>query len=201
MLAYPLRIKVTSDFVALDSLSTGERRLFSAVKDTPRQDSWLRGRQALKLLAGELGTTADTSSFSFPSMNLSLSHCSEYAIAIGTNSTTSKGIGIDLELDRTPHPDSWRFFLTAEEQRWLASLPLEQQSKESLRLWTIKEAVFKSDPENNRKTLLNYNLPEPQKWQTALPTTNQQEVAYCCIEVDGGFVSTAVFPRRLSLAN
>jgi acyl carrier protein len=55
-------------------------------------------------------------------------------------------------------PGTARFFLGPEEQDWLGRLPERDRNREQLRLWTVKEALFKADPDNHSTVLLDYRV-------------------------------------------
>src|SRR5688500_8593893 len=68
-----------------------------------------------------------------------------------------QGVGVDIETGRRPPPRMARFFLTRKERRCLGQPSPEQL----LRLWTVKEALFKADPLNHRRVLADYALDDP----------------------------------------
>jgi 4'-phosphopantetheinyl transferase EntD len=53
-------------------------------------------------------------------------------------------IGIDVEFARSPHPDTWAFFLTERELKRISTLPVESRGIEVLNLWCVKEAGSKT---------------------------------------------------------
>jgi hypothetical protein len=69
-----------------------------------------------------------------------------------------EGVGVDLEFARPMHSEAARFFLTAGERRAVEELAAGQQPKTLLRLWTIKEALFKADPHNAGTALTDYDV-------------------------------------------
>ena len=161
VLGVPLKVAIAREAAEVCRLTPGEVARFHQVAATPRRDSWLRGRAALKRLLTYLGEEQDTSALAFPHRWFSLTHSGEYAVALGTEGTGLKGIGIDLELNRVPRPEAARFFLSPREQRWAMHMPESARPMHLLRLWTVKEALFKSDPQNRATGLLDYCLEDP----------------------------------------
>jgi hypothetical protein len=131
--------------VSLSDLTPGER---AQVPEGPRRTEWLRGRAALKLL---LGRDADTSTVTFPHRSLSLTHAAGWAVAAGCDDDTGGhiGLGVDFEGGRRVDPRAARFFLRPHERGDL------------LRLWTVKEALFKATPDNGGAMLLDYEVADP----------------------------------------
>jgi acyl carrier protein len=140
-----------------DDLTPGEAAQFAAVPGPVRQRSWLVARRALRRALTACGRPADTSGYPLPSPVVSLSHSAEVAVAAvpGVPSGVA-GVGVDVELDRLPDPRIARLFLTASERAWVADRPAEL-----LRLWTVKEALFKADPGNAGTVLIDYALDDP----------------------------------------
>ena len=60
------------------------------------------------------------------------------------------GLGVDFEDERPVDPRVARFYLRDHEQGDL------------LRLWTVKEALFKATPDNGDATLLDYEVADPE---------------------------------------
>jgi 4'-phosphopantetheinyl transferase EntD len=142
------------------SLSEAERRRRDSM-GSRRAMEWLRGRAALKDILARLGRDADTTGIAFPNPQLSLSHGGGLAVAFGTGADGVRGLGVDYEPRRCPKPAIARFFLTEWEQAWLASTPEAERPRHLLRLWTVKESVFKADPDNRGSLLMDYALDAP----------------------------------------
>ena len=138
-------------------LSTMEQRQSDCLKRLPRRESWIRGRSALKNLLSALKMDPDTSTLSFPHPTLSLSHTKDCAVAIGVLAGPMKidGIGIDLELSRSVQDEHTRFYLSKSERK--SAIDDEQR----LRLWTVKEALFKADPDNHNAVVGHYRIQTP----------------------------------------
>ena len=157
-LGLPLVFGLTSGDGHRLALTPAEEATRASMSDLPRLADWLRARAALKAVLSSLGENADTSTIRFPNARFSLSHCGRAAVAIGVGSgALLRGIGVDLEIGRTPPETSERFFLNPDE---IAGLPASDPDRSAAlrRLWTTKEAVFKSDPNNARRILSDYRL-------------------------------------------
>jgi 4'-phosphopantetheinyl transferase EntD len=136
-----------------------------------------------------LGRDQDASLVRFPSPGLSLSHCETRVVAAGIDS--SVGLGIDYERHRAIDPRCARFFLDASEMQQLATDA--RCERVLLRLWTIKEAVFKACLANRGSLLADYVLDDPARTAgTARSRRDGSTFSYCSIEDSAGFLSLAV---------
>ena len=180
----------------LNELSPAERAQHDQLATVQRQVAWRRGRAALKTLLHRLGEPLDTTRLSFPHPRLSLTHSGTHAVAVGVaHNLPLMGIGVDLEIQHTVLPEAARFFLTEEEQRWLARLAAGSRARELLRLWTIKEAVFKADVQNAGRLLADYQLAAPEARNgIALLTAAKDRRAFCYTSrtFKQGFLALAV---------
>lgn len=122
------------------TLTAGE---LAALPDGPRRKDWLLGRAALKAHGVD-----DTSTVVFPNRCLSLTHSAGVAVAARCDGDQA-GVGVDLEAWRTIDPRAARFFLGPDERGDL------------LRLWTVKEALFKATPANAGAALVDYRVEDP----------------------------------------
>ena len=128
------------------TLTPAER---ARLPDGPRRHDWLLGRTALK--AHGIG---DTSSVAFPNRCLSLTHSAGTAVAARCDGD-QVGLGVDLEGWRTIDPRAARFFLRPDEKGDL------------LRLWTVKEALFKATPDNAGVAFLDYAVADSHAFEGA----------------------------------
>ena len=138
------------------SLTAPECAQLSVLAGSERRRQWLTSRHALRVLLGLLGMPRDAATCSFPHPRLSLTHADEGAIAAGSIGARPTGLGVDLEPDRPVDPRTTRFFLDDAERAWLARMPEADRAAEQLRLWTVKEAVFKADLANRDAMLGDY---------------------------------------------
>ena len=104
------------------------------------------------------------------------------------------GLGVDLEIGRVVPDEAARFFLSAAERARLPSAP----GSELLRLWTVKEAVFKADLHNDGRGLLDYQLADARAAQGVAHACAELdiEIRYVSIALPGGFLSAAVAHHR-----
>ena len=134
------------------------------------------GRSALKNLLSTLDLDSDTSKLKFPNNKFSLSHCSNLAVAAGLTSEQQSivGVGIDIEFNRSVSDNHAKFFLSYEERKMI------QSDNDRLRLWTIKEALFKSDPNNNETVLRDYKIENPIRLQGKARNNTGRLFYYYC---------------------
>lgn len=142
-------------------LSQQEKQVLHGFKHQDRKQGWRRGRQALKPLMEQLGLCMESGDMQWPQSQFSLTHSRDYALAIGSKDPL-RGIGVDLEIMRTPKAETARFFLTPNEldNGLHAAHPL--QAQQLLKLWCIKEAAYKANPKNRHTMLADYQI----EWQT-----------------------------------
>jgi phosphopantetheinyl transferase len=176
-----------------ERLTSGEREELARLAAAPRRESWLRGRAALKRLQSVIGGSEDTSSLKFPHPRISLTHSEKWAVAIGVASGKTLGIGVDLEVKGAPKAETARRFLNAGELVWLRRMEEEERPRLLHRLWTVKEATFKADPENAGKTLRDYALADP-GYVAGKARRGDRVFLYTSFEVPEGFLSVAVLP-------
>lgn len=154
---YLKAVKGASDQIVL---AKREQAIYEGL-DNSQKESYLRSRAALKSILMQLDANEDTTLLEFPHKQFSLTHSGRMAVAAGMRAGNQTGIGVDYEIRRPTKPAMGRFFMTKKEQSWLTALPIESQPQEVLRLWTIKEALFKADPDNRNMVLSDYAVLEP----------------------------------------
>jgi len=189
----PIVACVEGQPIAEDKLSTGELEELVKLTSPVRRESWLRGRAALKRLIGTLGAGDDTSTLKFPHPHLSLTHSESWAVAIGLNTPKLGGLGVDLELKSQPKPEAARKFLNPSEMVWLRRMDENEHPRLLHRLWTVKEAIFKADPENAGRTLKDYALADP-GFVAGRARRGTRTFHYASFTVPEGFLSVAVLP-------
>jgi phosphopantetheinyl transferase (holo-ACP synthase) len=192
-----LKVSISSEAVAIDQLTSKERERFGEL-GSARMLPWLKGRSALKRLLDSLGEDEETAHINFPSSRFSLTHSGEFAVAIGTDSAKLLGIGVDFEVRRRLPAETARFFLTESERTWLMTPEQTREPTCLLRLWTIKEALFKSDPRNLERWLSDYvvQTPDEPRGRAFVRGEEGLEFSYSSFELEEGFLSVAVLPRR-----
>jgi 4'-phosphopantetheinyl transferase EntD len=163
-----------------------------------RRDSWLRGRAVLKRLLTALGEADDTSALRFPHPRISLTHSGGWAVAVGAASGLL-GIGVDLELRVPPRFETARRFLSDGELEWIGQLGEAESPRALLRLWTVKEAVYKADPGNGSASFRDYTLDDPAQLRgTVIRRLSGPVFRYGSFELPGGFLSLAILPADRS---
>jgi len=193
-----LRVALSMKPAKVDKLTSRERLHLETLGNDRRLLSWLTGRAALKSLLASLGDPAETMEIEFPHQRYSLTHSGTYAVAVGTSSDEFIGIGVDLEIHRPVRRETARVFLDEREQAWLESCAETSITKQLLRLWTVKESLFKSDPENGKRWFSDYRIetPSAQSGRAFLKDKSDAEFRYASIEFDEGFLSAVVHKRR-----
>lgn len=184
------------------TLTTGEEKQYRRLGSNSRRRSWLAGRAVIKAARERLGLGTDTARLRFPHTCTSLTHAGGYAIAVTAPEGALSGLGVDLEAWRHTAAGITRFFLTAAECDWIAGRPTDQQERDRIRLWTVKEAVFKARPDNHGMTLNQFAVDDPSASSgkaTALPRkagrrTDSNRISYASKWTPSGCVSLAYLP-------
>ena len=189
----PIHVCFESQPLPEERLTPGERDVFAKLSAPARRHSWLLGRAALKRLQAALGGGDDTSTLKFPHPRISLTHSDTWAVAIGSTSPKLQGIGVDLEVKSAPKPEAARKFLNPAEMVWLRRMEEADRPGMLHRLWTVKEATFKADPENQGRTLRDYGLADP-GYIAGRARRGDRVFYYASFEVPDGFLSVAVLP-------
>ena len=189
----PIQACVESEPVPEERLTAGELAVLGTLAAPTRRAAWLRGRAALKRLQASLGGSDDTSTLKFPHPKLSLTHSESWAVAVGSASPKLLGIGVDLEVKAVPKPEAARRFLNPAELVWLRRMDEGDRPKMLHRLWTVKEATFKADPENPGKSLRDYGLADP-GYLAGKARRGGRVFYYVSFELPEGFLSVAVLP-------
>ena len=123
-------------------------------------------------------------------------------MALATDASCQVGAGIDLELGREPHPESARFFLREGERTWLMRQEANDRSGQLLRLWTVKEALFKANPDNQGTALLDYTLEDPGEacGDARVACGRPLWMRYATLPLGSGALSVAIAYRKDSYA-
>lgn len=192
------RLAVATTGCPQDALTAGERAQYARLAVAGhRRRTWLLGRQALRTLLTQLGEPPDTSALRFPHAQLSLSHSGGVAVATAAD-PAARGAGIDIEpfdLERLGGPSEAlaRFFLLPDEQAWLGEQPAPERPPHLLRLWTVKEAVFKANLANHGTGLHHYRLADCAAVQgTAGCVQQDAQFGYRTMHAHGLVVTTAI---------
>jgi 4'-phosphopantetheinyl transferase EntD len=154
-------------------LTARERTVLGHLAGGHRRREWLVGRRALRGALAAAGRPPDTAGIRFPVRWASVSHSAGWAVAVavpmdpggaahaGGAEAAILGVGVDLELGASPSPGAARFFLRESETRRLRARADDERDDDRLRLWTVKEALFKADRDNASATLVDYEVVDP----------------------------------------
>ena len=178
-----VRIATVREAAPLGALSPAERARFDTLPAEPRRRDWLLGRAALKAL---VGAAFDTAALEFPHPRLSLTHAGGTAFAAMAGADVL-GTGVDFEPARaTVDPRAAHFFLGPAERAAAST------AGDLVRLWTVKEALFKATPGNAGFVLADYTLDDAgvaTGWATGPGT---EALRYATVAAAGGLLTVAV---------
>src|SRR5262249_45079558 len=172
----------------------------------PRSSEWLPGRAALRQPLTRLPYPADTSQLTFPNRHVSLTHSGRTAVAAWSGGTRSPdgravlGVGVDVETDRSGlNQRAGQLFLSARELAWVASLAEAAQADARLRLWAIKEALFKANPATHDRVLAHSSSAQPgaRYGNGSGPCPPMTSLRYASLPVVFGHLAVAVCLGRL----
>jgi 4'-phosphopantetheinyl transferase EntD len=177
---------------ACTPLSRLELNRMNQFTHAQRRVDWLRGRNAMKQVLAALRRDTDTSLIEFPHCQFSLTHAGGSAYSVAGIPGLA-GIGIDYEPLRTVNPKITRLFLNATESRWLESRPESEVQHQIVRLWTIKEAAFKSHPANIGLVLADFWIPDPgSRISEVRAKPGNRRIRVACEGHDEGYLSVAI---------
>jgi len=191
-LGTPVIVAQALEAIDLSHLTGGERRQLDGMRFAQRRRDWLAGRRALKTLLRSLGRSEETSSLSFPNRQLSLTHAEGTSLAVGTVGACA-GIGVDYEPLRDVDERIGRWFLNAHEAEWVKGQPESDRHAHLIRLWTIKEAAFKSCQDNDRLMLQELAIRNPGTTTSLLVSRGEDLIRVYCSEWLSGYLSIALF--------
>ena len=178
-------------------LNRAEHDRLAEFRHERRRRDWLLGRNALKKLLTSLDRDDDTMTVTFPDRQVSLTHGGDTAFAAGTT-TASLGIGIDYEPLRKVDIRIARWFLNEAETDWLNDQPKFDRITQLVRLWTIKEAAFKSYPDNAGMTLKEFSIIDAPGAVTSVVATGYGTcIQATCQACEAGYLSIAIFREPL----
>jgi len=140
--------------LAEDQLDSTTRQRLLSFTTADRRNQWLRGRSALMTIAAKLDIEPRLAALNPPCPGISLTHGDRISIAAGIS--PAQGIGIDFESWRQIETGLLRCFLTEAEQEQL-TVP---SNFTRLRLWTVKQALFKASAANRRLRLTDFEIDE-----------------------------------------
>lgn len=156
-----------------------------------RKVEYILGRFALKDVLACINHDADTSTIAWPSAFCSLSHSEGNAVAVA--SIAVSGIGIDLQLNRTPSFEMADRILSGPTLAFWQQLPEPVKAKTLQRLWTANEAIYKACPAPQPAYFRHYRVhsPDLMESQASIDNTPYQFIVHSA-ELANGFVSIAI---------
>lgn len=175
-------------------LTPAERNQLSGFRFPERRNDWLLGRNALKEVLLACNGDDDTTSAIFPGGRVSLTHAGNIAFAAGTASNICS-VGIDYEPLRTLDKRVARWFLNAAESDWLAGLAETGRISQMIRLWTIKEAAYKSHPNNGQMTLSEFAIREPYAYISDV-FAGGPPIKVASVACGSGYLSVAILGEK-----
>ncbi len=165
------------------SLTPGELAQSRRIRSEAARLDWLRGRAALKAV---LAPGYDTSTIRFPNRMASLSHAGGLAVAVRTDDAC-EGIGIDFELWASEvGPKGAHLFLRPSEQGG------ELAPERLLGLWTVKEALYKATPGNERYLLLDFEVHDTAALCGNASGPRGEVLRYAALSLELGSLAVAV---------
>ena len=195
VLNIPLLLAHADSATPLAELSAPEQACLAQFNFENRRRDWLCGRNALKKLLRMLERPDDTMAIRFPDRQLSISHGDGASFAVGTCAET-QGLGIDYEPLRAFNKRIANWFLDDREIDWLSKQPATEIEQHIIRLWTIKEAAFKSHPHNNGMSLWEFTVIDPtQQLVNAVTTAMGVSIQVVCRKFSRGYLSIATFQK------
>jgi phosphopantetheinyl transferase len=140
--------------LAEDQLDFTTRQRLTGFTTAERRNQWLRGRSALMAIAAKLDIEPRLAALNPPCPGISLTHGERISIAAGIS--PAQGIGIYFGSWRQIEASLLRCFLTEAEQEQLTV----QSNFTRLRLWTVKQALFKASAVNRGLRLTDFEIDE-----------------------------------------
>ncbi len=189
-LRLPIRIGVCDSDEDAADLNAAENAQLARFETDARRRDWRRGRLALKSVLRSLDRSDDTSDIRLPMPQLSLTHGAGTAIAIGTPQPGAR-IGVDVEAPRAVNMRMAQWFLNEEELDWLSRCEPSDRSNALIRLWTIKEAVFKCHPANDGLVMTDIAITSPSPEISDVHTADGMRFRCASFHEDVGIISIA----------
>ncbi len=187
----PIHIAVCRSDHHAATLNPAEQAQLARFETDARRRDWRRGRLALKALLRSMGQSDDTSGIDFPCPRLSLTHGDGSALAVGT-SLPEMRIGVDYEALRSVNERIARWFLNDSELEWLAQFDAAERADALIRLWTVKEAVFKCHPENKGLVLKDFTIADPSSIVCDVRSSDGWVFRCVSVSEDRGYISIAI---------
>lgn len=175
----------------LDDLNFNEMEKLAGFSSEKRKLEYILGRFALKNVLGKIGCDTDTSLIAWPSSFCSLSHSDAHAVAVSC--LGGSGIGVDMQLNKTPPFAMADRILSGQTLDYWQQLSDLAKAKYLQRFWTANEAIYKACPAPQPAYFRHYRLQTPELMQSdaSIDNTDLQFKVFSA-ELPNGFVSLAV---------
>jgi 4'-phosphopantetheinyl transferase EntD len=176
---------------SVEGLGFNETEKLSAISSEKRRLEYILGRHALKEVLEHIGGDPDTSYVSWPSAFCSLSHSEGHAVAVASSQVA--GIGIDLQLKKTPPFAMAERILSGDTLASWQELPEADKAKALQRFWTANEAVYKACPSPQPAYFRHYRLESPFSADSAasIDGTDYRFMVHSA-ELPDGYISLAI---------
>ena len=173
--------------IALNFNETEKLTEFTSEK---RKIEYILGRYALKDVLASIALDTDTSRISWPHANCSLSHSDGHAVAVASKAFS--GVGIDLQLNKTPPFTMADRILSGQTLEYWQQLAELDKAKYLQRFWTANEAIYKACPAPQPAYFRHYHLhtPELMQGEASIDNTDLQFKVFSA-ELKNGFISLA----------
>lgn len=120
----------------------------------------------------------------------SLTHAGDKVFALALRQSPYRGVGLDFEPWRPLDARHRRLMLSRREDALLGTAG----SRDLLRIWTVKEALFKADVDGQQRWVIAYELDQPSRRSGIARVRADgrlRRFRYISFEVPGGMLSAA----------
>lgn len=175
---------------SVESLTLSEKNRMREFASEKRKAEYILGRFALKDVLACINHD-DSSTIAWPSAFCSLSHSEGNAVAVA--SIAVSGIGIDVQLNRTPSFEVADRILSGPTLAFWQQLHEHDKAKTLQRLWTANEAIYKACPAPQPAYFRHYRVHSPNlmESQASIDNTPYQFIVHSA-ELANGFISIAI---------
>lgn len=175
----------------VETLTFNEKNRLREFTSEKRKMEYMHGRFALKHVLAAIGRDADTSLIAWPSTCCSLSHSEGHAVAVASQHTS--GIGIDIQLNKSPSFAVAERILSDQTLTFWNRLHEAEKAKTLQRLWTTNEAIYKACPAPQPAYFRHYRVhsPDLMESQASIDNTPYQFIVHSA-ELANGFISIAI---------
>ena len=187
----PIFLSVQHQLAEPTNFSERESEKLASISSDKRKIEFIHGRLALKRVLSQIDCDTDTSNLSWPNTYCSLSHSGGFAVAVA--STATKGIGLDLQLNKMPALAMAERILSKQTFSYWLALPDEEKPQILQRLWTVNEAVYKASPEPQPANFRHYLVNKPDSMLCNVHVeSNRLDYSVFSLELQHGFISIAM---------